>query len=509
MLPLVVALNVAATLGVEDRTEVRGRAVQSPRVDDQTHQPRTNEDGSYKTNDSKTAVVLDAETDPVGRLRVYHEDDAMTLAYAPRIAIANFGGGGSPQGGQTTFDVIHRPLLTLEKQIDPLNRFVLNGLMQFGTTTPGTLLLPDRWNGEDRPAIPRAYPVLPFAKQTFLSIYAAAGVAHAFSPRLLMTVSAFYITFGQPTQAGRIAAGGTTYLQNPGVGLELDYKASATDTLVFNVSPQVNIVQATPFETDNDGNALAVVDGKPLDDPATGKPRLDANNLPLASKHVNRKAPNTYQVYLEGRYRKQLSRLTSYELAVGANVIQQSIPQALVPAGTDANQTPLFQTVDNPFGLLGRTPATVAKTKNDFNVLPVGEALLNQGFSTANAHGRLIAFTRADAWLNTVSGSISARNANVAAVNLDFGLDALRAQIAFVQSLPLSSQTTFFRQVITEISYERELTKSWFFDVGARAGYQDAEITKREVGVTNGFRTSFFQPGAFAGIAWRPLPAKL
>ncbi len=510
MLPLVVALNVATTVGIEDRTEVRGRLVQSPRVDRATQQPRTNPDGTYIDNDNKSALVMDLETDPVARVRVAHQFDSFTLAYAPRIVVANFGGAGSAQNGETTLDFIHRPLLTLQKQIDPLTHFALNGLVQFGTTTAGTLLLPERWNGEDRPAIPRAFPVLPFNSQTFLSIYAAAGVQHQFSPRVTATVSAFYITFGQPTQAGRIAAGGSTYLQNPGVALELEYRHRPTDTFLFNVSPQLNIVQASPVETDPNGQPLAAVDGALLYG-ANGI-REDAQRNPLLPKYVNRKAPNTYQVLLEARYRKQLRRLTGFELAAGANILQQSLPQALVPTGNlDPSGQPELRQVQNPFGLLGRgLPGRDAPNDNRFNVLPVGEALINQGFAASNAQGRFIAFTRADAWLNTVSGDISARNATVAALNLDFGLDAVRAQAAFVQSLPLSEATTFYRQVITEIAYERELTRSWFFDVGARLGYQDAEVTKRndELGIV-GFRTSFFQPGAFAGIAWRPLPAKL
>lgn len=509
MLPLVVALNVAATVAIEDRTEVRGRVVRSPRIDKKTELPFVDPKGNFVENNNKSALVMDLETDPVARLRVAHAEDAFTLGYAPRVVVANFGGAGGAQNGETTLDLIHRPQLTLEKQLDPLNRFAANGLVQFGSTTPGTLLLPERWNGEDRPAIPRAFPVLPFNKQTFLSIYAAAGLVHVFSPRLVGTISAFYITFGQPTQAGRIAAGGTTYLQNPGVNAELEYKLKPTDTFIFNVAPQLNIVQATPNETDNNDVQLAAADGLPLYD--ENGIRKDAQGNDLIAKRVNRKAPNTYQVLLEARYRKQLQRLTTYELAVGANILQQTIPQALVPSGKlDENGAPILKVVDNPFGLLGREPNTAAPSANRFNVLPVGEALLSQGFSTANAQGKLIAFTRADAWLNTVSGEISARSATVAALNLDFGLDALRAQAAFVQSLPLSEATTFFRQVITELSYERELTRSWFFDVGARLGFQDAVITKpdREQGRT-GFKTTFLQPGAFVGIAWRPLPAKL
>ena len=511
MLPLVVALNVATTVGIEDRTEVRARAVNSPRVvaDPVTkiNQPRTDPNGDFVENDSKTALVMDLETDPVVRVRTYHEDNAFTLAYAPRIALANFGGAGAAQGGKTTVDLVHRPLLTLEQQIDPLNRFVLNGLVQFGRTTPGTLLLPDRWNGEDRPAIPRAFPVLPFNPQTFLSIYAAAGITHTFSPRLNLTLSAFYITFGQPTEAGRIAAGGTTYLQNPGANLEVEYKTSSTGALVFNVAPQVNIVQATVVETDNTGNQLAT-DGGVLYD-GTGV-RKGPDGKALGPKFLNRAAPNTYQLYFEARYRKRLERLTAIEVALGANLIQQTLPQALLPTGKlNPDGTPQTHQVDNPFNILGRDAATKRPDKNNVNVLPVAELLVSRGFSTASAQGRLIAYTRADAWLNTVSGNIGARSATVAALNLDFGLDALRAQAAFVQSLHVTDLTNDFRQVIAELSYERELTKSWFFDVGARAGYQAAQVTAPEEGVTKGFKTSFFQPGAFAGVAWRPLPAKL
>ncbi len=509
MLPLVVALNVAATVAIEDRTEVRGRVVRSPRIDKTTRLPFVDAQGNFVENNSKSALVMDLETDPVARLRVAHAEDAFTLGYAPRVVVANFGGAGAAQNGETTLDLIHRPQLTLEKQLDPRNRLAVNALVQFGSTTPGTLLLPERWNGEDRPAIPRAFPVLPFNKQTFLSVYAAAGLVHVFSPRLVGTISAFYITFGQPTQAGRIAAGGTTYLQNPGVNAELEYKIKPTDTLLFNVSPQVNIVQATPPETDNDDVQLAAADGLPLYDQNGIRQGADGNDL--LPKYVNRKAPNTYQILLEARYRKQLRRLTTYELAAGANILQQTIPQALVPSGlVDANNVAIRKTVDNPFGLLGREPGTAAQDETRFNVLPVGEALINQGFAASNAQGRFIAFTRADAWLNTVSGEISARSATVAALNLDFGLDALRAQAAFVQSLPLSQSTTFFRQIITEVAYERELTRSWFFDVGARLGFQDAVITKPEPELQRtGFKTTFLQPGAFVGVAWRPLPAKL
>lgn len=513
MLPLVVALNVAGTVAVEDRTEVRGRVVRSPRVDD-FGQPRVGADGQFLKNDSKTAVVSDLETDPVGRLRLARTDDALTLAYAPRIVLANFGNAGAAQGGETTVDLIHRPMLTLEAQLDPRTRMAVNSLVQFGSTTPGTLLLPERWNGEDRPPIPRAFPVLPFAKQTFLAIYAAAGVARQLSPRWSATLSAFYITFGQPTQAGRIAAGGTTYLQNPGVNLEFEYRHRATDTFLFNMAPQVNIVQATPIETTNEGIPLGA-DNLPLYDVNGIR---EVNGTPVEAKRVNRQAPNTYQLLLEARYRKQLYRLTTYELAAGANILQQTIPRAIVPTfannpdGTpvlNPDGTPQTEVRDNPFGLLGRTPGTVAPSNTRFNVLPVGEVLINQGFAASNAQGRLIAFSRADAWLNTVSGEISARSATVAAVNLDFGLDALRAQIAFVQSLPLSESTTAFRQVITELAYQRELTRSWFFDVGARLGYQDAEVFKNRVDPALSFSSQFLQPGAFAGIAWRPLPAKL
>ena len=527
MLPLVVALNVAGTVAIEDRTEVRGRIVNSPRVG-ADQRPRVDENGAALTNDNKSAIVMDVETDPAVRLRAAHKEDSFTLAYAPRIVVANFGNAGAAQGGETTLDLIHRPLLTGELQISPRTRFVLNSLVQFGSTTAGTLLLPERWDGQDRPAIPRAFPVLPFAKQTFLSIYAAAGLSHQFTPKLTGTVSAFFITFGQPTQAGRIASPGSTYLQNPGVNLELEYKARPTDTFIFNAAPQLNIIQASPIETTADGENIGI-DGRPLFVPnaeTTGLP-FDTVATGAAPRYVNRNYPNTWQVLLEARYRKQVRRLTSYELALGANILQTSIPQTAirtfeyvdingnrggVPASVadDARRNGLAegrleqgeQVVADPFGLLARSPAQRRPADNRFNLLPVGEALINHAFAASNAQGRLIAFSRVDAWLNTISGEIAARSATVAALNLDFGLDSVRAQAAFVQSLPLTQNTTFFRQVITELAYERELTKSWFFDIGARLGYQNAQVF-------GDFSSKFLQPGAFAAVSWRPLPAKL
>lgn len=508
MLPLVVALNVTGTISIEDRTEVRGRLVQSPEVGAGGLVTSTSDPQSYN---NKTSMVLDLETDPVGRLRLEGRNglDALTIAYAPRIVLANYTGQGTDQGADpnnpTTIDLIHRPMLSLEKQIAPRDRFVLNGLLQYGSTTAGTLLLPERWNGQDRPQLPRAYPVLPFAKQTFLSIYAAAGLAHQFSNTLTGQISAFYITFGQPTKQGRIDTGGTTYLQNPGVYGELEWRASNTDTLLFGVAPQVNLVQASPVNVDANGQVIDASGRLPVD------PNYDATKPGYANKLV----PPTYQLLLEARWRKQLERLTNLELAVGTNLLYQSIPRARVDSflggpvairdGTGAN-TPATRIADDPFGFLSNRAA--ADTR--FNLLPVGEALISQGFSSGTAQGRLIAFTRADAWLNTVSGEISARSSTIGAVNLNFGLDALRGQIAFVQSLPLSEATTFFRQVIVEAAYQREITKEWFIDFGARAGYQDAVLVNQRFLAPgqNAPHARMFQPGAFVGVAWRPLGAK-
>lgn len=548
MLPLVVALNVAGTVVIEDRTEVRGRLVNSPRIDKATQQPVVDPaTGRPKADDNKTAIVMDLETDPKVGMRVDNAKDALTISYGPRVVVANFGNAGAAQNGATTLDLIHRPMLTGELQIDPRNRFVVNGLLQFGTTTAGTLLLPERWNGEDRPNIPRAFPVLPFNKQTFLSIYAAAGLAHQFSPRLTGTISAFYITFGQPTQQGRIDAGGSTYLQNPGVNLELEYKASQTDTFVFNVAPQINIVQASPIEVNQDGQQIGK-DGNLLVLPNTntaGELFDQLDRAAVGPRYVDRTAPNTYQVLLEARWHKDVRRPTYFELAAGGNLLQQSLPQAAirtftyngpvcdangancnpgtadVPPSVADNAGPQLRpeqnitltqgerVVDDPFNLIARNPGQSRPAKNFFNLLPVGEVLLSHSFATASAKGRLIAFDRADAWLNTVSGEIGARNALVAALNFDFGLDALRAQAAFVKSLPLSDKTTEFTQVITELSYERELSRSWFFDVGARLGFQDAVTFKNPVDESLSLRSQFLQPGAFVGVAWRPLPAKL
>lgn len=532
MLPLVVALNVAGTVVIEDRTEVRGRVVNSPRIDPATKLPRVDPTTQGPLpNDNKSALVMDVETDPRASFRVDNAKDALTLTYAPRVVVANFGNAGAAQNGETTLDLIHRPMLTGELQIDPRNRFVVNGLLQFGTTTAGTLLLPERWDGEQRPNVPRAFPVLPFNKQTFLSIYAAAGIAHQFSPRFSATLSAFYITFGQPTQRGRIEAGGTTYLQNPGVNLELEYKASQTDAFIFNVAPQVNIVQASPVEVNQDGQEIGA-DGRLLVLPNTDT----ADNLydqldrqAVGRRFVNRTAPNTYQVLLEARWHKDLERTTYLELAAGGNLLQQSVPRAAIrrftlgqfdvpPSVADdaisrlqpgqAGPVQDERVVDDPFKLIARNPGQSRSSKNFFNLLPVGEVLISHGFATSSAKGRLIAFNRADAWLNTVSGEIGARNTLVAALNFDFGLDALRAQAAFVKSLPLSEKTTEFTQVITEVAYQRELTRSWFFDIGARVGFQDAVTFKNPVNEALSLRSQFFQPGAFVGIAWRPLPAK-
>lgn len=508
MLPLVIAMNVTGTISIEDRTEVRGRLVQSPEVGAGGLVTSTSDPESYN---NKTSMVLDLETNPVGRLRLEGRNglDALTIAYAPRIVLANYTGQGAGQGADpkdpTTIDLIHRPLLTLEKQLAPRDRFVLNGLLQYGSTTAGTLLLPERWNGQDRPQLPRAYPVLPFAKQTFLSIYAAAGLAHQFSNTVTGQLSVFYITFGQPTKQGRIDTGGTTYLQNPGVYGEVEWRASNTDTFLFGLAPQVNLVQASPVSVTPQGE---VIDANGL---LPGDPNYDANKPSYSNKLV----PPTYQLLLEARWRKQLERLTSIELAVGTNLLYQSIPRARVASFLGGplavrdgagNETPATRVVDDPYSFL----AERARPDTRFNLLPVGEAQISQGFSSGTAQGRLIAFTRADAWLNTISGEISARSSTVGAINLNFGLDALRAQLAFVQSLPLSEATTFFRQVIVEAAYEREITKEWFIDVGARAGYQDAVLVNERFLAPGQVapHARMFQPGAFVGVAWRPLGAK-
>lgn len=262
MLPLL--LNVLQTIAVEDRTEVRARAVDSE-------------------------VVADVETDPALKYRAEWKNglDAFGLNYSPRVVFTNFTG---PDGGADTrqLDWIHRGGGALQLRLAQRTNFALAGNITYGTASLGTILIQPRWNGEDRPAPPLPFPQIGNKRLEVLSSYNTASIFHQVTPRLWIQPGFVFITYGAPTFEGQKLQ---PYLENPAARFELNYSMTPRDEFNFEIQPQVNYFTSTQ-ET-------------------------------AAGKFESLGAPPLYQTYAEARVKHHFSELVSTELSGGTSFTLQ------------------------------------------------------------------------------------------------------------------------------------------------------------------------------------------
>ena len=506
MLPLPLILNVLQTIAVEDRTEVRARAVESE-------------------------AVVDVETDPQLRYRTEWRNglESFSLSYSPRIVLTNIG-GTAPQPAaippidetgltqvqiddlrrtravavaeaQTAaenastankIDFIHRFGSTFQWRLGPRTNFAANGNVTYGTANLGTILIQPRWNGEDRPAPPLPFPKLIAARLEVLSSYSSAQIFHQVTPRFSVSPGFVFITYGAPTFEGRKVQ---PYLENPAARFEMNYEITPRDDFAVDIQPQLNVFTGSPqlplcTPAKNDATQTAHPDC--FSNTAGGRTVVRQRaNFNEAGNFVGqpvrfetRQAPILYQGYAEARLKHRFSALVSAELAGGTSMTAQD--RSIDPAD-----------LYNVRGL-----ATNLVTK----VYPVAEAAFIAAFRSGNdARGRFYGYARLNPWLNPLSGEILRRIDYVAAFGVTFGLNAIRAQGALANTLP--DQQEAFRQVTGEVSYERRLSTTWSVDIGARVGYQ--ELVSVDAATETPTSLSTFQPGGYVGISYRPLPLKL
>jgi hypothetical protein len=450
-------MDTASTLVFEDRTEIRGRIFESK-------------------------AVIDAETDPKLALRTSRRSglDAVTLAYFPRLVLTNAFGGAQPAAepgvivddDAQKLDLLHQGNVLFEYQASPRTKFFSNNLVQYGQASISTLLVQPRWNGEDRPQLPRPFPTNPRVRFDLLSLNLQAAFFHMITPRWSIQPSVFYLTWGGPNFETRKRL---NYLENPGISIESTYSATPTDDFVALLQPQLNSFTTTVIEEDATGAQLAN-DGKLLQDQATQTPSF-----------VSRVGKPVFQVYGEARYRHKFTSLVLGEVAFGTNVTSQVRPD-----------DPL-----DPFNFKDGTSSTQTR------VLPVVEVLTNAGFKTRFARGRIVAFSRLGSWLNLLTGEIQPRTEHVGAASLIFGKTSVRAQLAFMVTLP--GEKYGFRQITGELGMEQRFSKEWALDLGIRFGQQTAEVTnfaRKTAAEPEIIERSSVQPGAFVGVTFQPRAVK-
>jgi hypothetical protein len=446
-------MDVASVVTLEDRTELRGRIVEG-------------------------TPVMDVETDPRVTLRVSrrNDHDAFTVAYLPRLVFTNFAGkeAEAPAPGVLAdddtrqIDLLHQGNLLLESQRSQRTKLFSNNFIQYGKTSISTLLVQPRWNGEDRPALPRPFPLNPRVRFNLLALNLGGGVFHLITPRWSIQPSVFYQTWGGPDFEARKRL---NYLQNPGVSIESTYALRPTDDLLFLLQPQVNVFTTTVVDRDTNGAQLAE-DGTLFKDQEKQTPR-----------YVSRDGAPLYQINAEARLRHRFTNLVLGEVAVGANATSQKRPD-----------DPL-----DPFDFRGGSQTTQNQ------VFPMAEVLANAGFKTSFARGRVVAYTRLGSWLNLLTGNIQSRTEHVGAASFTFGRTVLRAQAALMITLP--GETFAFRQVTGELGMERRFTPELALDLGVRIGQQSATVAnfaRQAPTDPETTETSSVQPGAFVGFSYQP-----
>lgn len=523
MLPLPLILNVIQTIAVEDRTEVRARAVESE-------------------------ALVDVETDPQLKYKAEWRNglDSLSLSYSPRIVLTNIGGtpptaaavpgiapeekaindalpqnptpqeraaaaaqiadlrrlrneavaaaqAAAEQGSTVNkVDFIHRFGGVFQWRLGPRTNFSTNGTVSYGIANLSTILIQPRWNGEDRPAPPLPFPKLLAARLEVLATYSAAQIYHQVTPRLSIQPGFVFITYGAPTFEGRKVQ---PYLENPAARFELNYEVTPRDDFAIDIQPQFNVFTGStqlPLCTPAKNDPSQVTHPDCFSNRASGKTVVrQRDNFNAAGNFVgqpqrfeSREAPILYQGYAEARLKHRFSELVSGEIAGGTSLTAQD-------RSIDPND--LYNVRQLPTALVT-------------NVYPVAEVALIAAFrSGSSARGRFYGYARLNPWLNPLSGEILRRIDYVGAFSLTFGLNAIRAQGALANTLP--DQQEAFRQITGELSYERRLSTSWSVDIGGRVGYQDLVSVD---GATNTEKSlSTFQPGGYVGLSYRPLPLKL
>lgn len=446
-------MDVASLVTVEDRTELRGRITEG-------------------------TAVLDAETDPRATLRVTRRSglDGVTVAYLPRLVFTNFAGEAVEQtdpgvildDDTRKLDLLHQANVLFESQLSPRTKLFSNNFVQYGQASISTLLVQPRWNGEDRPALPRPFPNNAKARFDLLSLNLGAGGFHFITPRWSIQPSVFFQTWGGPNFEARKRL---NYLQNPGISLESTYSVRSTDDLLFLLQPQVNVFTTTVINQDTNGAQLST-DGTPFTDPTKQAPA-----------YVSRDAAPMLQLVGESRFRHRFTSLVSGEVAAGANITSQTRPE-----------DPL-----DPYNFRGGPKTTQTR------VFPMVEVLANAGFKTSFARGRVVAFSRLGSWLNLLTGDVQSRTEHVGAASLTFGRTVLRAQAALLITLP--GITFAFRQVTAELGMEQKFTPELGLDFGVRMGQQTALVpnyAKQAATDPDTLETSNLQPGGFIGFTYQP-----
>ncbi|MFO0665215.1 MAG: hypothetical protein U0174_14770 [Polyangiaceae bacterium] len=449
MLPLL--FNVLQTIAVEDRTEVRARAVDSE-------------------------LVADVETDPRAQYKAEWKNglDAFSLYYGPRIVFTNFTGTEPAAGVDNDvrqLDYLHRGGGALQLRLAPLTSVALTGNVTYGKASLGTILIQPRWNGEDRPAAPLPFPQIGPRRLEVLSSFSSANVFHQVSPRLWIQPGFVFVTYGAPTFEGQKVQ---PYLENPALRFELNYSMSPRDDFNFEIQPQVNLFTSTQEIPEFDAS------GKAKD------PEVDAQgNRVKPATFESRTAPPLYQTYAEARFKHHFSELVSAELSGGTSFTVQD---------RSILKEDLYNVKRNP-------------TQIETQVYPIAEVAFIAGFRpSTGTRGRFYGYSRLNPWLSSLTGEVLRRVDNVLALSITAGRNTFRAQGAVAITLPNELQP--YRQVTGELGYERRVSPEFSLDVGARIGYQVADLPNfAKGGVLE--EVSTVQPGGYVGIAYRPLPLKL
>jgi hypothetical protein len=446
MFPIVLQADVAATLAVEDRTEVRARYIRAV-------------GSSQNLNEG----VADVETDPLLRFQAKTARTAFTMQYAPRLIFTNlFGDGkgfeilgkGVVPGDTRKFDHVQQLTLSGEYQFDSRTRIAVLANGSYGQASTASLLVQPRWLNDGAPPAPRPLPIVPKLRLEVVSAYGYVGAAHFLSRNWLFLPSANLVVYGGPTLAAREFL---PFLVNPWIDLAFKGTPTKKDEVEFGLQPQFSKSQTSAGTAG--GNLTSVV------------------------------FPTIYQVNTTARYRHRFDKYSRVEIAGGGSVLGQSL-SAEDASGTDRKKGLNVSLL--PFGeaLAGTGWAFSETRKGELVFVTRVAPWLNTFVGEAYARSESILGLRVSEGRNAIraTGAVLVALAPKEKLKDEFNLPAYRRS---------------FFQVFGEFAFERKLNRELTADIGARLSLQEAATT-------NPFSPSrILQPGAFIGLAWVPTPAKL
>ena len=284
MFPLLLA-DVQQTVTIEVRDETRGRMVQTSGV---LVAPLSKE-ASFSPTAKTRIFVVDNELQPLIKYKANTagKRTSLTLQYNPRLVFTNLAGKDEPYSLVYTgdrlasdagkLDTVHQGLLLWEHQIEPRTRvaFVISGL--YGSASANTLVVPQRWDGEGLPAMPRAVPLIPQIRFDILGGYANLAFGHALSTRTQIQLQLYAMSYGTPTSEGREFF--PTY-RNAGLMATLVHSLTRRDDLEVSISPEVTQTQ------------------------------------PVGAPH-----PDAYTSFAWARYRRKFNDRTRAEIAAGGSLV--------------------------------------------------------------------------------------------------------------------------------------------------------------------------------------------